>query len=90
VLSAGVGEVTNDSASVSGLGGWKSVTRRWRDGRYGDRGCGGGTRITGGGIGNGRGESGAKSADGKNLALSGIRRCADSLKAEIREGGYFT
>lgn len=91
VLSAGVGEVTNESVSVSGLGGRISVTRRCRDGLYGEawkrRECGGGTGTRGGGIGKARGESGAKSADGKNLALPGTRRWSGSLKAEIPEGG---
>lgn len=91
VLSAGVGEVTNESVSVSGLAGRISVTSRCRDGLYGEawkrRECGGGTGTRGGGIGNARGESGAKSAEGKNLTLPGTRKCSGSLNAEIPEGG---
>lgn len=36
-------------------------------------------------MGSGRGESDAKSADGKNLALSGTRRCCGSLKTDMRQ-----
>lgn len=68
MLSSGVGDVTKDPVSDSGLSGGTSVTRGCSIGREGEgagwRGWGGGTGMRGGGIGSGWGESGAKSADG--------------------------